>query len=107
MDSKQDKWIKDILDSVNDIQRTDPNPFLFAKIRDRLHSAPQPVYLSPRTVWLSVASFTLLTLLNVQLSTQWSAATNKETSTLNTVISDMQLYPATTQFYDAWSEQNY
>ncbi|GAB3046611.1 hypothetical protein [Spirosoma pulveris] len=107
MEPKQEKWINDILDSVNSLQRTEPSPFLFAKIRDRLHSAPQSVYLPARTVWLTAASFVLLTWLNVQLSTQRSAATSQEASPLNTVITDMQLYPATTQLYDAWSGPNY
>ncbi|MCX6214483.1 hypothetical protein [Spirosoma sp.] len=107
MEPKQEKWINDILDSLDNLQRTEPNPFLFAKIRDRLLSAPQTVYVPTRTVWLAAASFALLTLLNVHLSTQQSASTNATASALNTVVTDMQLYPATTQFYDVWSELNY
>ncbi|ADB41114.1 hypothetical protein [Spirosoma linguale] len=107
MEPKQEKWINDILDSVNSLQRAEPSPFLFAKIRDRLNAASQPVYVPARTVWLAAASFTLLALLNWQLTTTPAPATTTQTTELNTVATEMQLYPATNQLYDVWNGQNY
>jgi hypothetical protein len=107
MDPKQEKWINDILNSANDLQRTEPSPFLFARIRSRLASAPQPVYVPARTVWLAAASFTVLALLNWQLTTKQAPVTTTQTTELNTVATEMQLYPATNQLYDVWNGQNY
>lgn len=107
MDPKQEKWINNILDSANSLQRTEPSPFLFAKIRDRLRTAPHPVYVPARTVWLAAASFALLALLNWQLTTTSAPATTTQATELNTVATEMQLYPATNQLYDVWNGQNY
>lgn len=107
MDLQQEKWIKDVLASTQGIQRPEPSPFLFAKIRDRLNVPQRPVYVPARTVWLAAASFALLALLNWQLMTQRvSAPTNREAE-LNAVVTEMQLYPASNQLYDVWNGQNY
>lgn len=107
MESEQEKWIKDVLASTQGIQRPEPSPFLFAKIRDRLSVPPQPVYLPARTVWLAAASFALLAMLNWQLTTQRTPISPTRTTGLNSVATEMELYPATNQLYDVWNGQNY
>ena len=107
MEPEKDKWINDVLGSLDRLNRTEPSPFLFAKIRNRLSDSPSSAYVPMRVVWLAAASFAVLALLNWQLIagiTGQNSATNTE---LNTVITDMHLYPATTQLYDVWSGQNY
>ncbi|MFD2932370.1 hypothetical protein [Spirosoma flavum] len=107
MEPEKEKWINDVLGSLNNIQQAEPSPFLFAKIQNRLVPVRQTVYVSTRTVWLVAASFAFLTLLNWQVIDQSVLPITNHTKDLNTVISDMQLYPATNQLYDVWSEQNY
>ncbi|MVM29768.1 hypothetical protein GO755_06970 [Spirosoma sp. HMF4905] len=107
MEPKKDKWIIDILGSLDGIQRAEPNPFLFAKIQKRLDQEPPKTYVSVRVVWGMVASFVLLILLNWQVINQSARVKPAEATDLNTVVSDMQLYPSNNQLYDLWSGQNY
>jgi hypothetical protein len=105
----QEKWINDVLNSTHGIQRPEPSPFLFAKIRDRLNVVQPSVYVPTRTVWLATASFALLAMLNWQLITQTTKTTTLTTQSteLNSVVTEMELYPATNQLYDVWNGQNY
>ncbi|WP_460964717.1 hypothetical protein [Spirosoma litoris] len=107
MELKKNKWINDILSSSDGIQRVDPSPFLFAKIQTQLDTEASAVYLPARTVWLVVASFALLLLLNWRIISQQSAPFSPNSTELNAVVSDMQLYPSTNQPYDLWSGQSY
>ena len=107
MEPKKDKWINDVLGSLDNIQRAEPSPFLFAKIQNRLAGESATVYLPARTAWFTVASFALLLLLNWRIISRQSAPINADATDLNTVVSDMQLYPSTNQPYDLWSGQSY
>lgn len=108
MEPNQEKWVNDILNSLDGVQRAEPSPFLFAKIRNRLSKTPAPIYVSERVAWLTAASFALLFLLNYQVINPLAWPTAHQTSELNTVVSDMLLFPASNQLYDnLWSEQNY
>jgi hypothetical protein len=107
MESEKDNWINDVMSSLDGLNRTEPNPFLFAKIRSRLTVEPSPAYVPTRLIWVVTASFAVLALLNWQLITGFSGQRNTTNGELNTVISEMQLYPAGNQLYDVWNEQNY
>lgn len=107
MASQQEKWINDVLASTQGIQRAEPSPFLFAKIRDRLNIRQKPIFVPTRTVWLTAASFTLLAMLNWQLTTQRATTSTTRATDLNPVVTEMELYPATNQLYDVWNGQNY
>lgn len=107
MEPKQEEWINQVLGSLEGIQRTEPSPFLFAKIRDRLEAKPVPVHVPVRVIWLTVASFVLLLLLNWRVINPSSQLVPSHDQDLKAVISDMKLYPVSTEFYDVWSEQNY
>lgn len=101
MEPNQTKWINNVLNSVNGIERAEPNPFLYTKIRSRLASQPLgAVYVSTRAVWLAAASFVLLALLNWQLVGPSSASPRNTTASLSTVVSELNLYPTTPQLYD-------
>jgi hypothetical protein len=107
MDPKKEKWINDVLGSLDHVQRADPSPFLFAKIQHTLRSDSATTYVSTRTVWLTMASFALLAVLNWQLASRSINPSRTTTGELNTVITDLHLYPANNQLYDVWSERNY
>jgi hypothetical protein len=99
MEPKQEQWINDILNSTDGMKRAEPGAFLFAKIRNRLPSGAPPVRVSPITVWLTVASFALLILLNWRVL-YWpsNAATSQSTELLN-VATEMNLFPTGNQLY--------
>jgi hypothetical protein len=106
MEPEKEKWIREVMGSLDNAQRAEPNPFLFTRIEQRLQSARPAAYVSTRMVWLAATSFVLLLFLNVQLIRRQNASSPDDKS-LNPVVSDMQLYPAGNQLYDAWSEPNY
>ncbi|GAB3908837.1 hypothetical protein GCM10028803_45260 [Larkinella knui] len=99
MEPKKERWINAILNSAEGMQRAEPSPFLFAKIRDRLQTAAAPVYVSPVTVWLTVASFALLILLNWQVMEGPSNASVSQPADLTTVAKEMNLFPTGNQLY--------
>lgn len=108
MKPEKEKWINDILNSTDGMQRAEPDPFLFAKVRNRLTETGLVEYIPVRTVWVAITSFAMLVLLNWRvISRQWSMPAPSDSTQLNTVVSEMQLYPTTHQPYDLWSEQNY
>ncbi|GAB2598700.1 hypothetical protein [Spirosoma areae] len=107
MEPKQEKWVNDILNSIDGVQRAEPNPFLFAKIRNRLTTEPMPVYVSVRVIWGTVLSFALLLLLNWRVINQPVPARAVSTDDLNAVVSEMQLTPISDQLDNVWSEHNY
>ena len=93
--------------SLDGLNRPEPNPFLFARIRHELSNGQTAGYVPARLVWAMGASFAVLTLLNWQLITGLKEQKNQAASELNTVITDMKLMPATNQLYGVWSELNY
>ncbi|GAB4001173.1 hypothetical protein GCM10028807_56690 [Spirosoma daeguense] len=107
MEPEKEKWINNALRSTDGIERAEPSPFLYAKIRHRLFEATPSVYLPTRTVWLTATSFALLLLLNWRVVSQQASRVNTDDTELSTIVSEMQLYPATNQPYSVWSEQNY
>jgi len=107
MEPEKDKWINDVLGSIDGMNRAEPGPFLYAKIQHRLKTTPTTAYVPTRTVWLAIASFALLVLLNWRITSQSVNATPSDNPALNSVISDMQLYPDSNQPYELWSGQNF
>ena len=99
MEPKKEKWINDILNSMEGMQRADPGPFLYAKIRNRLQTEAPAVYVSSRTVWLAVASFALLILLNWRVMDRSSNASVSQPANLTTVVTEMNLFPTGNQLY--------
>ena len=107
MEPEKEKWINRVLNSLDGMQRAEPSPFLYAKIQHRLADKNSPVYIPNRTVWLTLASFALLLLLNWRIIERNVMPKATNASDLTTVVSGMQLYPSTNQPYDLWSGQNY
>lgn len=106
MKRKKEQWVDEVFGSLNGLERAEPNPFLFAKIENRIQQASARIACVPaRTVWLVAASFALLVFLNGQLIRRKVAPSTE--NSLNSVVSDMQLYPTENQLYSGWSGQNY
>ncbi|WP_225309656.1 hypothetical protein [Larkinella humicola] len=99
MEPKKEQWINDILNSTDGMQRAEPGAFLFAKIRNRLPSGAPPVYVSPITVWLTVATFALLILLNWRVVDWPSNAATSQSADLTNVATEMNLFPTGNQLY--------
>ncbi len=104
MEPEKEKWINDVLRSLDGLQRAEPNPFLYAKIYNRLTGREVPDRVSLRTAWLTVASFSLLALLNWWIAVGKPDAVHSPTSPLSSMATEMQLYPTTDQLYDTWTE---
>ncbi len=98
MEPEKEQWINKVLGSLDGIQREEASPFLFAKIRNRLTGDSGPISVPLRTVWILATSFALLLLLNWGVATTVFSSGNTD-SDLDTVITDMHLYPSTNQLY--------
>ncbi|WP_338871581.1 hypothetical protein WBJ53_25780 [Spirosoma sp. SC4-14] len=107
MEPKKDKWINDVLGSIDGMNRAEPGPFLYAKIQHRLKVTDTTQRVPARMVWLAIASFALLVLLNWRITNRFAKDTPSGKPALNTVISEMQLYPDSNQPYELWSGQNF
>ena len=64
---KKDDEINLVLDSLNNIKRAEPSPFLFPKILNRLKNPSAANYLSPRKIALGLVSIALLGVMNVSV----------------------------------------
>ncbi|GAA4415849.1 hypothetical protein GCM10023187_46720 [Nibrella viscosa] len=108
MKPDQETWINTVLSSLDDLERTSPNPFLLAKIRHKLAADNGMVLVPKRTVWLAAATFALLTLLNWSLLNRPATASATTTqASIKAFVEDMQLYPTVPQLYDTWNGPNY
>ena len=104
MEPENEKRIDTILNSLSGMQRAEPSPFLYARIRNRLSAGATP-FVTRRGVWLAAASLVLLGLLNWRVLHQPTPAPNP--GDLGVVVTDMQLYPTANQPYARWNERNY
>lgn len=106
MERKKEQWLNDVMGSLDGMERADPNPFLFAKIEHRIQQASARLaYVPARTVWLVAASFALLALLNWRVFQSGPAMSSSDE--LNSVATDMQLFPANIQPGSQWSGQSF
>ena len=66
--------IEEILNSLDGIQRTEANPFLYEKVMARLEKGDAAVIsIAPRIIWQAAACFVVLISLNVLA---WTRSTN-------------------------------
>jgi hypothetical protein len=107
MEPDKETWISTVMGSLEGLQRAEPSPFLFAKIRNRLTARPALHYVPTRTIWLTAASFVLLAGVNWQVYSRFTAPPRAETNAQNTIIAEMNLYPTNTNPYNAWNGQSY
>lgn len=76
MDMNKEKWINEVMNSLDDVKSAEANPFLYNKILNKLGSG-EIEYTPMKLVWLAAASFALLAVLNFQVLKKTSGANNR------------------------------
>lgn len=65
MDMNKEKWINEVMNSLDDVKSAEANSFLYNKILNKIGSG-EIEYAPMKLVWLAAASFALLAVLNFQ-----------------------------------------
>jgi hypothetical protein len=87
---KQDKWIKQVLNSTNGITKVEPNDLLFSKIEKRIQDNNAE---SKSSLWLAAASITIFLSLSFIIVQMNSASKRETNSSFNEQFSvNNQLY---------------
>ena len=84
MDMNKEKWVNEVMNSLDDVKSAEANPFLYTKILAKINSG-NTEYAPAKLVWLAAASFALLILLNftiIKSSNNSSKRENAEVQTL-------------------------
>lgn len=76
MDMNKEKWINEVMNSLDDVKSAEANPFLYNKILNKLGSGEME-YAPMKLVWLAAASFALLAVLNFQVMKKTSGSSNR------------------------------
>ena len=66
MNMNKEKWIDDVINSLDGVQPAEANPYVYTKILSKINTAAAE-YAPAKLVWLAAASFILLLLLNFQV----------------------------------------
>ena len=77
MDMNKEKWINEVMSSLDDVKSAEANPFLYNKILSKISSG-NVEYTSTKLVWLAAASFALLALLNFQVMKKSNSSNTSE-----------------------------
>ncbi|MDQ3046820.1 MAG: hypothetical protein M3R27_04670 [Bacteroidota bacterium] len=76
----KDKWINEVMKSLDDVKSAETSPFLYNKILNKISSGENANASKPtitiKVAWLAAASFVLLAILNFQAMKK-SNPTNK------------------------------
>ena len=78
MDMNKEKWINEVMNSLDDVKSAEINPFLYNKILNKLGSG-EIEYAPMKLVWLAAASFALLAVLNFQAMKKTGSGSNNRT----------------------------
>lgn len=78
MDMNKEKWINEVMNSLDDVKSAEANPFLYNKILNKLGSG-EIEYAPMKLVWLAAASFALLAILNFQAMKKSGSGSNNRT----------------------------
>lgn len=74
----KEKWINEVMNSLDDVKSAEANPFLYNKILNKLGSGEME-YAPMKLVWLAAASFALLAVLNFQAIKKTGSGSNNRT----------------------------
>ena len=61
----KEKWINEVMDSLDDLKSAEVNPFLYNRILSKINSK-NAEYTPAKLVWMAAASFVILIALNFQ-----------------------------------------
>lgn len=64
MDMNKEKWINEVMNSLDDAKSSKASPFLYNRILNRISSG-ETEYAPMKLAWLAAASFALLVFLNL------------------------------------------
>ena len=79
MDMNKEKWINEVMNSLDDVKSAEANPFLYNKILSKINTVKEEPS-SNKPVWLMAASFAILVALNFQaMRTSNSFSKNEKT----------------------------
>lgn len=66
MDMNKEKWVNEVMNSLDDVRSAEATPFLYTRILSRIDSK-KAEYSPMKLVWLAAASFGLLIFLNITI----------------------------------------
>lgn len=78
MDMNKEKWINEVMNSLDDVKSAETNPFLYNKILSKMNTVKEEPT-SNKLVWLMAASFAILVALNFQAIKTSSSSKNEKT----------------------------
>jgi hypothetical protein len=96
MNMNKEKWINEVMNSLDGVKPAGANPFLYDRILGRIRNA-EAAYASPKLVWLAAASLALLIALNVFIIQR---SGNSKTSDVEQLATSMQLINTSTINYN-------
>lgn len=102
MESKEE-WISKVLQSSKGIENVNPNPFLFAKISNRIE-AKRSTYFSSGQVRMGLASAIVLIMFNFMVLKNL-VATNSDKTTKTELVENSSAVSASTDY--AFFEEDY
>lgn len=86
---EQNKWINEVLESTNGMQKAEPSPFLFEKVTARINAGKTNISkTSPAVKWAFAMSTVIIIALNVFVISDYTG-NNIATSTDNDLISNL------------------
>ncbi|MGZ4054294.1 MAG: hypothetical protein ACXVPU_18430 [Bacteroidia bacterium] len=86
----KEKWINDVMNSLDGIKSPGVNPFLYNRILEKIGSGNSE-YAPMKLVWLAAASFILLIALNFTIIKAASSAHGNKKNELQKIAADYQL----------------
>ncbi len=90
MDMNKEKWINEVMNSLDDVKSAEANPFLYNKILNKISSG-KVEQMPLKLVWLAAASFLLLVLLNFSIIKKSDSASSKSKNEVETLANSYQL----------------
>ena len=90
MDMNKEKWINEVMNSLDDVRLAEANPFLYSKILAKINSDKME-YAPMKLVWLVAASFALLALLNFKIIKSSNTSSKNVSTEAQTLIKGYQL----------------
>ena len=81
----KDQWNDNVLASLNGIKRAEPNPFLFARIKQQIRDGETAKFISTSKISFALMGFALLLMLNIWATLSSSEQQNVEKSTMNSL----------------------
>ncbi len=90
MDMNKEKWINEVMNSLDDVRSAEVNPFLYNRILNKISSGTIE-YTPMKIVWLAAASFALLLTLNFKVIRSDNSTVKNTSTEVQTLASSYQL----------------